>query len=153
VLQNSGKNSFAGNAIILYIWLLLIFYKFLKYVLHDCALNALTHFIVTGVKIKIRSRVLCHKFSVSLQSKNTNNAKSEVRFRQLICNPWCVHSRLFNADFEDNFDSLIQFSVMQKVDSFTFIFINESVNLLINDFFFDSLFSKQQNNFKKWIFT
>jgi hypothetical protein len=41
---------------------------------------------------------------VPLHSKNTNNAKSEVRFKQLIrdLNPWCVHSkhnRLFNANF------------------------------------------------------
>jgi hypothetical protein len=41
---------------------------------------------------------------VSLQSKSTNNAKSEVRFKQLIrdlpCNLWSVHNRLFNANFE-----------------------------------------------------
>jgi hypothetical protein len=36
---------------------------------------------------------------VRLQSKNTNNAKSEVR--SVICNPWYVHNRLFNANFED----------------------------------------------------
>jgi hypothetical protein len=40
---------------------------------------------------------------ISLQSKNTNNAKSEVRFKQLICDPWCVHNRLFNANFEEKF--------------------------------------------------
>jgi hypothetical protein len=42
---------------------------------------------------------------VNLQSKKINNAKSEVRFKQLIriCNPWCVHNRLFNANFEDKF--------------------------------------------------
>jgi hypothetical protein len=42
---------------------------------------------------------------VSLQSKNTNNAKSEVRFKQLIrdLNPWCVHNQQFNAYFEDKF--------------------------------------------------
>jgi hypothetical protein len=37
----------------------------------------------------------------SLHGKNTNNAKSEVRFKQLIRNPWCVHNRLFNANFEE----------------------------------------------------
>jgi hypothetical protein len=26
---------------------------------------------------------------VNLQRKTQNNAKSEVRFKQLICNPWC----------------------------------------------------------------
>jgi hypothetical protein len=35
---------------------------------------------------------------VSLEIKNTNNAKSEVRFKQLIRDPWRVHSRLFNAN-------------------------------------------------------
>jgi hypothetical protein len=40
---------------------------------------------------------------VSLPSKNTNNAKSEVRFKQLIRDLWCVHNRLFNAYFEDKF--------------------------------------------------
>jgi hypothetical protein len=37
---------------------------------------------------------------VSLQIKNTNKAKSEVRFKQLTksCTPWCVHNRLFNAN-------------------------------------------------------
>jgi hypothetical protein len=39
----------------------------------------------------------------SLQNKNTNNAKSEVSFKQVIRNPWCVHNRLFNASFEDKF--------------------------------------------------
>jgi hypothetical protein len=34
---------------------------------------------------------------VGLQSKNTNNAKSKVKFKQL----WCVHNRLFNANFEE----------------------------------------------------
>jgi hypothetical protein len=34
-------------------------------------------------------------------SESTNNAKSEVRFKQLIRNPWCVHNRLFNAYFKD----------------------------------------------------
>jgi hypothetical protein len=40
---------------------------------------------------------------VSLQSKNTNRAKSEVKFKQLIrdVNPWYVHSRLLNAYLED----------------------------------------------------
>jgi hypothetical protein len=32
-----------------------------------------------------------------------NNAKSEVGFKQLICNPWCVHNQLFNAYFEEKF--------------------------------------------------
>jgi hypothetical protein len=36
---------------------------------------------------------------VSLQSKNPNNAKSEVRFKQLICDPWCVQNTHFNAYF------------------------------------------------------
>jgi hypothetical protein len=40
---------------------------------------------------------------IRLQSKNTNNAKSEVGFKQPICNPWCVHNRLFNAKFEEKF--------------------------------------------------
>jgi hypothetical protein len=35
---------------------------------------------------------------VSLQNKNTNNAKSET-----ICNAWCVHNRLFNDNFEEKF--------------------------------------------------
>jgi hypothetical protein len=36
--------------------------------------------------------------------KITNNAKSDVRFKQLIYNLWCVHNRLFNAYyFEDKF--------------------------------------------------
>jgi hypothetical protein len=34
-------------------------------------------------------------------SETTNNAKSEVRFKQLIRNPWCVRNRLFNAYFEN----------------------------------------------------
>jgi hypothetical protein len=29
---------------------------------------------------------------VGLQSQNTNNTKSEVRFKQLIRDPWCDHS-------------------------------------------------------------
>jgi hypothetical protein len=41
---------------------------------------------------------------VSLQSKNTNNAKSEVRFKQLIRDMLrCIHNRLFNAYFEEEF--------------------------------------------------
>jgi hypothetical protein len=42
---------------------------------------------------------------VSLQSKNANNAKSEVRFnsRSVICNLWCVHNRLCDAYVEDKF--------------------------------------------------
>jgi hypothetical protein len=42
---------------------------------------------------------------VCLQSKNTNNVKSEVRFKQLIrdLNPWCVHNRFFNTNLEDKF--------------------------------------------------
>jgi hypothetical protein len=35
---------------------------------------------------------------VSLQNKNTNNAKSEM-----IRNVWCVHNRLFNDNFEEKF--------------------------------------------------
>jgi hypothetical protein len=38
---------------------------------------------------------------VSLHTKNTNDAQSEARFKQLIHDPWCVHNRLFNAYFED----------------------------------------------------
>jgi hypothetical protein len=40
-----------------------------------------------------------------LQSINTNNAKSEVRFKQLIrdLQSWCLNNRLFNAYFEDKF--------------------------------------------------
>jgi hypothetical protein len=37
---------------------------------------------------------------VSQQGKNTNNAESEVRFFNswsVICNPWCVHNRLFKV--------------------------------------------------------
>jgi hypothetical protein len=41
---------------------------------------------------------------VRLQSKTTNNAKSEVRSKSVICNPWCVHNGLFNAYFEDKFE-------------------------------------------------
>jgi hypothetical protein len=39
------------------------------------------------------------------QIKNTNNAKSEVRFKQLIrvCSLWCVHDRLFNANSDEKF--------------------------------------------------
>jgi hypothetical protein len=37
---------------------------------------------------------------VSLLSKNTNNAKSEVRFKQL---PWCAHNRLINAYLDGKF--------------------------------------------------
>jgi hypothetical protein len=33
--------------------------------------------------------------------KNTNNTKSEVTFKQLIRDPWCVHNRLLNANFEE----------------------------------------------------
>jgi hypothetical protein len=40
---------------------------------------------------------------VSLQSKYTNSVKSEVRFKHLIRNLWCVHKRLFNANFEEKF--------------------------------------------------
>jgi hypothetical protein len=42
----------------------------------------------------------------SLQSKNTNNAKSELDLNSwsVICNRWCVHNRLFNAYFEDKFN-------------------------------------------------
>jgi hypothetical protein len=38
-----------------------------------------------------------------LHIKNTNNAKREVRFKQLSCNPCCVHNRLFNANFAGKF--------------------------------------------------
>jgi hypothetical protein len=40
---------------------------------------------------------------VSLEIKNTNDAKSEVRFRKRIRNPWRVHNHLFNANFEEKF--------------------------------------------------
>jgi hypothetical protein len=40
---------------------------------------------------------------ITLHSKNTNNAKSEVRFKQLTPNQWCVHNQPFNANFEDKF--------------------------------------------------
>jgi hypothetical protein len=39
---------------------------------------------------------------VSLQNKNRNNAKSEVRFKQLY-HPWCIHNRLFKANFDGKF--------------------------------------------------
>jgi hypothetical protein len=34
-----------------------------------------------------------------MQNKNTNNAQSEVSW-SVICNPWCVHNRLFEAYFK-----------------------------------------------------
>jgi hypothetical protein len=42
---------------------------------------------------------------VSLKSKNTNNAKSGVIFKQLIRdrNPWCIPNPHFNANFEEKF--------------------------------------------------
>jgi hypothetical protein len=40
---------------------------------------------------------------VSVHSKTTNNAKSEVKFKSMIRNPWSIHNRLFNANFEEKF--------------------------------------------------
>jgi hypothetical protein len=58
---------------------------------------------------------------VSLQSKNTNDANIEVRFKQLI--PWSVfrgHSRLFNSYFKDKFkwtsDTYISFTIVSNSD-------------------------------------
>jgi hypothetical protein len=58
------------------------------------------YFLKAGVEESIVNGPL-----VNQQSKNTDNAKSEVRFKQLIRdrNPWCVHNRLFNAYLEVKF--------------------------------------------------
>jgi hypothetical protein len=62
--------------------------------------NSIKQISTVGVEESIVNTPL-----VSLQSKNANNAKSEVRFnsRSVICNLWCVHNRIFDAYFEDKF--------------------------------------------------
>jgi hypothetical protein len=44
-----------------------------------------------------------------LQIKNTNNLKSEVRFKQRIrvVIQWCVHNRLFKANFDAKFQKTL----------------------------------------------
>jgi hypothetical protein len=54
--------------------------------------------VIIGCSFKFILKVSVEE---SIMSETTNNAKSEVRFKQLIRNPWCVHNRLFNAYFED----------------------------------------------------
>jgi hypothetical protein len=46
----------------------------------------------------VESRLWTHHSS-RLQSKNTTTQK--VRLDLKICNPWCVHNRLFNANCEE----------------------------------------------------
>jgi hypothetical protein len=49
---------------------------------------------VSGVHLNFPSKLaIVNAPLVSLHSKNTNNAKSEVRYKQMIRNPWCVHNR------------------------------------------------------------
>jgi hypothetical protein len=59
---------------------------------------------MTTTKVGIEESIV-NALLVSLQSKNTNNNKSEVSFKLLIryCNPWYVHNRLFNVYFEMKF--------------------------------------------------
>jgi hypothetical protein len=42
---------------------------------------------------------------VTLQFRNTNTEKSVVRYNELIRDPypWCVHNRLFKANFHEKF--------------------------------------------------
>jgi hypothetical protein len=47
---------------------------------------------------------------VSLQSKNynvkthtTQKVRLDLNSWSVVCNPWCVHNRLFNANFEEKF--------------------------------------------------
>jgi hypothetical protein len=42
-------------------------------------------------------------FKGGVEESIVNNAKSEVRFKQVIRNPWCVHNRFFNTNFEEKF--------------------------------------------------
>jgi hypothetical protein len=73
---------------------------------------------------------------VGLQSKNTNNPKSEVRFKQLIRDPWCVNNRLFNAYFEDKFKWTPDIFVLWQVNIFcvktVFYFFYFSVSLSLS---------------------
>jgi hypothetical protein len=56
------------------------------------------------LKVGVEESIVNAPF-VSLRSKNTNNGKSGVTFKQLICdrNLWCVHNQLFNNYFDDKF--------------------------------------------------
>jgi hypothetical protein len=70
----------------------------------DCIKNKILWsviFVKTLLSSCKKSKLKCHQF-VSLQSKNTNNAKSEVRLKQQTADPWSViHNRFFNAYFAD----------------------------------------------------
>jgi hypothetical protein len=63
-------------------------------------------FLASGVHLNLRSKLalIVNAPLVSLHIKNTTNAKSEVRFKQLIRNPRSVHNRLFNANFDRTFN-------------------------------------------------
>jgi hypothetical protein len=59
------------------------------------------HPVGISVKVGVEESIVNAPL-VSLHSKNTNNAKSEVRFKRFCqsWNSWCVHNRLFNANFD-----------------------------------------------------
>jgi hypothetical protein len=59
---------------------------------------------------------------VSLWSKNTNNAKSEVRFKQVIHDlSFVMRIRLFNAYFEDKFKRTLD---MNSLLTILYVFSN-----------------------------
>jgi hypothetical protein len=100
-----------------------IFLHFYSTVSEFLKTSTLTIHIYTGFTLYVHKTIECSfKFLlkvgieelivnaplVNLQSKTTNNEKSEVGFKQLIrdlliCNPWCVHNQLFNAYLEGKF--------------------------------------------------
>jgi hypothetical protein len=72
---------------------------------YACIGCSLKFSVKVGVEESIVNAPLVSLSSNVKQIKNTKNAISEVRFKQLYqsFNPWCVHNGLFNANFDEKF--------------------------------------------------
>jgi hypothetical protein len=74
-------------------------------------------------KLALKSRLWTHHSSVCrVKTQTKQKVRLDLKSWSVICNPWCVHNRLFQVNFQENF----------KFDTVKFVSNQNYISQLVN---------------------